>query len=107
MRIFLAGATGVVGRRLAVLLRDAGHDVVGTTRTAAKMPWHGALGVTPVVVDVLEASALALAVAAPRPDIVIHQLTDLPTPPGPPGYPASQVANRRLRVEGTRNPIAA
>jgi nucleoside-diphosphate-sugar epimerase len=107
MRIFLAGATGVVGRRLAVLLRDAGHDVVGTTRTAAKMPRLGALGVTPVVVDVLEASALALAVAAAQPDVVIHQLTDLPSAPGTPGYPASQVANRRLRIEGTRNLMSA
>jgi nucleoside-diphosphate-sugar epimerase len=107
VRIFLAGATGVVGRRLAVLLHGAGHDVVGTTRTAGKMPWLGALGVTPVLVDALEASALAQAVAATRPDIVIHQLTDLPSAPGTPGYPAAQEANRRLRIEGTRNLMQA
>ncbi len=103
MRIFLAGATGAIGRRLAVLLREAGHEVAGTTRTEAKVSVLQALGVTPIVVDVFDAGALAQAVAVARPDIVIHQLTDLPSAPGTPGYPAAQEANRRLRIEGTRN----
>jgi len=107
MRVFLAGATGVIGRRLAVLLRNARHDVAGTTRTEAKAPQLRALGIAPVVVDVLDAAALAQAVAAVRPDIVIHQLTDLPSAPGTPGYPAAQEANRRLRVEGTANLMQA
>jgi nucleoside-diphosphate-sugar epimerase len=107
MRIFLAGATGVIGQRLAVLLRDAGHEVAGTTRSDAKVSMLQALGVTPVVVDVFDAGAVAQAVAASRPDIVIHQLTDLSSAPGTPGYPAAQQANRRLRIEGTRNLMQA
>ena len=103
MRVFLAGATGVIGRRLAGLLRLAHHDVSGTTRTAVKADALRALGVTPIVVDVLDAEAFAHAVAAARPDIVIHQLTDLPSAPGTPGYAAAQEANRRLRIEGTAN----
>jgi nucleoside-diphosphate-sugar epimerase len=107
VRVFLAGATGVVGQRLAVLLRDAKHEVVGTTRTPAKDRMLRALGITPMVVDVFDADALAQAVTTARPDIVIHQLTDLPSAPGTPGYPAAQEANRRLRIEGTRNLVRA
>jgi nucleoside-diphosphate-sugar epimerase len=107
MRIFLAGATGAVGRRLASLLRHAGHEVTGTTRTAAKIPLLRELGVVPVVVDVFDVGALTAAVVTARPEIVIHQLTDLPSAPGTPGYPAAQEANRRLRVEGTRNLMLA
>jgi nucleoside-diphosphate-sugar epimerase len=66
-----------------------------------------ALDVTPVVVDVFDTDALAQAVAAARPDVMIHQLTDLPSAPGTPGYPAAQEANRRLRIEGTRNLMQA
>jgi nucleoside-diphosphate-sugar epimerase len=107
MRIFLAGASGVVGRRLAALLRDAKHEVAGTTRTQAKTGMLRALGTAPVVVDVFNADALAQAVATARPDVVIHQLTDLPSAPGTPGYPAAQQANHRLRIEGTRNLMQA
>ena len=107
MRVFLAGATGVVGRRLAALLREAKHEVAGTTRNPARVPMLRALGIAPVLVDVLDADALAPAVAAARPEIVIHQLTDLPSAPGTPGYPAAQAANRRLRIEGTRNLMRA
>lgn len=107
MRIFLAGATGVIGRRLTLLLRDAGHQVTGTTRQAAKAPRLQALGVTADVVDVFDADALARAVAAARPEVVVHQLTDLPSAPGTPGYAAGQEANRRLRIEGTRNLMRA
>jgi nucleoside-diphosphate-sugar epimerase len=107
MRIFLAGATGAVGRRVASLLRHAGHEVTGTTRTTAKIPLLRELGVVPVVVDVFDAAALAAAVVAARPEIVIHQLTDLPSAPGTPGYSAAQEANRRLRIEGTRNLMLA
>jgi nucleoside-diphosphate-sugar epimerase len=107
MRVFLAGATGVIGQRLAALLRDAKHEVAGTTRTPAKIPLLRAIGVTPVVVDVFDADALARAVAAAQPDVVIHQLTDLTSAPGTPGYPAAQEANRRLRIEGTRSLMQA
>jgi nucleoside-diphosphate-sugar epimerase len=107
MRIFLAGASGVIGQRLGALLREAKHDVTGTTRTPAKNAMLRALDITPVVVDVFEPDAVAQAVATVRPDVVIHQLTDLRSAPGTPGYPAAQEANRRLRVEGTRNLMRA
>lgn len=107
MRIFLAGATGVIGRRLAPLLRDAGHEVTGTTRKPEKASWLRTIGVLPVVVDVFDADAVARAAIAARPDVVIHQLTDLPNAPGTPGYAAGQEANRRLRIEGTHNLVRA
>jgi nucleoside-diphosphate-sugar epimerase len=107
MRVFLTGATGVVGRRLVALLRDAKHEVTGTTRTPAKAAMLRVFDVTPVIVDVFEPDALAQAVTAARPDVIIHQLTDLPSAPGTPGYVAAQEANRRLRIEGTRNLLAA
>ena len=67
----------------------------------------GALGIVPIVVDVFDSDALAQAIATAQPDVVIHQLTDLPSAPGTPGYPAAQEANRRLRIEGIRNLVQA
>jgi nucleoside-diphosphate-sugar epimerase len=107
MRIFLAGATGVIGRRLSLLLRNAKHDVTGTTRDSTKATRLQALGIEPVVVDAFDADALARAMARAKPDAVIHQLTDLPNAPGTPGYAAGQEANRRLRIEGTHNLMRA
>jgi nucleoside-diphosphate-sugar epimerase len=103
----LAGATGVIGRRLTLLLRDAGFEVTGTTRSKEKTPWLQSVGVAPVVVDVFAADTVARAVAEARPDVVIHQLTDLASAPGTPGYAAGQAANRRLRIDGTRNLVRA
>lgn len=107
MRIFLAGATGVIGRRLALLLRDAKHEVAGSTRDPAKAVRLEALGIEPVVVDVFDADGLARAVVRARPDVIVHQLTDLPSAPGTPGYAAGQEANRRLRIDGTHNLMQA
>lgn len=107
MKIFLAGATGVIGRRLAVLAQRDHHEVTATTRSPAKVEMLRALRTTPVVIDVFDADALTKAVAAAGPDIVIHQLTDLPSAPGTPGYQAAQAANQRLRIEGTRNLMQA
>ncbi len=106
-RIFLAGAAGAIGRRLVPLLCGAGHAVVGTTRSPAKAEALRALGVEPVVVDVFDAGALTAAVAAARPDIVIHQLTDLPQDLDPRLMGEAVVRNARIRDEGTRNLIAA
>jgi nucleoside-diphosphate-sugar epimerase len=103
MKIFLAGATGVIGRRLVALLRQAGHDVVGTTRSAANVTVLEALGATPVIVDVFDAKALLAAMANAQPDVVIHQLTDLPDVIDPAKMSAMRAANARLRREGTRN----
>lgn len=107
MRVFLAGAGGVIGRRLTPLLVKAGHDVTGTTRSAGKTAAVAALGANPVVVDVFDAAALAAAVTAAKPDAVIHQLTDLAFSPGTPQYAEGLKRNARLRVEGTANLAAA
>jgi nucleoside-diphosphate-sugar epimerase len=107
LRIFLAGAGGVIGRRLTPLLVAAGHSVAGTTRSADKAGAIAKLGAAPVVVDVFDADALKRAVKATRPDVVIHQLTDLAFAPGTPQYQEALVRNARLRVDGTRNLVAA
>ena len=77
-RIFLAGVSGAIGSRLTPLLHSAGHFVCGSTRSKAKADALRSLGADPVVVDVFDATALSRAVAAARPDVVIHQLTDFP-----------------------------
>ena len=107
MKVFLAGATGVVGRRLTVLLRRAGHEVAGTTRSEAKAAALRAIGAVPVLVDAYDADKLKLAVYAVQPDVIIHQLTDLPQVIDPKTLPAALEANARLRVSGTRNLVDA
>jgi nucleoside-diphosphate-sugar epimerase len=107
MRVFVAGASGVIGRRLVPLLVEAGHHVSGTTRSAEKMDLLRSLGAEPVVVDVFDATALSHAVAAAKPDAVIHQLTDLPFAPGTPRYEEWLERNAKLRIEGTCNLVAA
>ena len=107
MKIFLAGAGGVIGRRLTPLLCASGHTVTGTTRSAGKADAIAALCATPAVVDVFDAAVLARAVRDAAPDVIIHQLTDLPSAPGTPGYEAGLARNARLRIEGTRNLVAA
>ncbi|HEY7121040.1 MAG TPA: NAD(P)-dependent oxidoreductase [Solirubrobacterales bacterium] len=78
MRVFLAGATGAIGRPLVRRLVHAGHDVVGTTRSPERAETIRELGAEPVVVDALETQALRAAVIQARPDVVINQLTRLP-----------------------------
>lgn len=81
MRVFLAGATGVIGVRLVPLLVAAGHEVAGLTRSSGKAEALRALGAEPVVCDVFDADALRAAVVAFGPDLVLHELTDRPTTP--------------------------
>ena len=107
MKILLAGAGGAIGRRLLPLLRAAGHDVVGTTRSADKTAALRALGAEPAVVDVFDAAELTRIVQAALPQVVIHQLTDLPYAPNIPGYEEGLDRNARLRIDGTRNLVAA
>ena len=106
-RIFLAGASGAIGQRLARLLIEAGHRVTGTTRSRRKADRLSALGVEPVVVDVFDAEALRLAVSSAHPEIVIHQLTDLPDGLDPALMEKAVFANARIREEGTRNLVEA
>jgi nucleoside-diphosphate-sugar epimerase len=107
MNIFLAGATGVIGRRLVPMLRDAGHAVTGTSRSEEKASALDVLGARGVVVNVYDARALLRAMSSAHPDVVIHQLTDLPRSLEPAGRPANFEGNARLRIEGTRNLMAA
>ena len=107
MRIFLAGAAGAIGKRIVPLLLEAGHHVVGTTRSTAKADALLAAGVQPVVVDVFNASALSRAVSAARPDIMVHQLTDLPPSLDPARMAEGTRRNARTRREGTRNLVDA
>ncbi|MEU8123309.1 NAD(P)-dependent oxidoreductase [Spirillospora sp. NPDC049024] len=99
MKILLAGATGVVGRRLIPLLVQAGHEVAGTTRRTERTGMLRDLGAAPVLLDVLDAGAVRDAMAAVRPDAVIHQLTDLSD--------EDFEANSHLRIVGTRNLVDA
>jgi nucleoside-diphosphate-sugar epimerase len=107
VNIFLAGATGVIGRRLVPLLKKAGHTVTGTTRSKDKVAELEALGARAEVVDVFDAAALEQAVKAAAPEIVIHQLTDLPDTYNPFKLLAALPRNSRVRIEGTKNLIAA
>lgn len=105
MRIFLAGASGVIGVRLIPLLVRDGHQVAGMTRSPGKAAALRELGAEPVVCDVFDASALVEAVTAAGPELVLHQLTDLPDQPGRIAEFAPR--NNRIRTEGTRNLLAA
>lgn len=105
LRVFVAGATGVMGTRLVPLLVDAGYTVAGMTRTGAKMKRLVQQGATPVLVDVFERDPLIEAVRSFDPDVILHQLTDLPDDAGL----ISELAglNARMRREGTDNLLAA
>ena len=107
MKIFLAGATGVIGRRLIPLLLAAGHRVVGTTRSPQKAAALLSQGVEAAVVDAFDANALRQAVLTARPEIVMHQLTDLPAQLDPAHFAEGLARNARLRIEGTRHLVDA
>ena len=105
MRIFLAGATGVIGRHLVPLLVGAGHDVTGLSRSAERVAPLVAAGATAAVADVYDLPALTEAVVASRPDLVMHQLTDLPD--AATDLAAHRERNARIRIVGTDNLLAA
>jgi nucleoside-diphosphate-sugar epimerase len=105
MRIFLAGATGVIGLRLLPLLVAEGHQVAGMTRSPEKATAIRAVGAEPVVCDVFDVARLDAAVVAFRPDAVLQELTDLPDDEA--SVPDFRAANARIRREGTRNLLAA
>lgn len=105
MRVFLAGASGVLGVRLVPLLIADGHVVAGMTRSPEKVEMLRGLGAEPIVCDVYDAAALREAVTAFRPDLVMHQLTDLPDDEA--HLASAGDANARMRREGTSNLLAA
>jgi nucleoside-diphosphate-sugar epimerase len=102
MRIFLAGATGAIGRQLVPLLLADGHHVIGATRSPAKVDGLRAAGAEAVLLDALDAGAVRTAVADAEPDAVIHELTAVPQRIDPRKMERDFALNDRLRVEGTR-----
>src|SRR6266536_2215783 len=107
MRVLVAGAAGVIGRPLINQLTAAGHDVVGLTRSAPKREQLRKAGAEPVICNALDAAALASVVGAARPDVVVNQLTALPSRISPRRIGRNLAATSRLRGEGTRNLMAA
>ena len=105
MRIFLAGASGVIGQRLIPRLVKAGHVVGGLTRSPSKTELLSHLGAEPILCDVFNREALIQAVRDFKPDVVLNELTDLPDD-------AAQISvhaglNARIRTEGNQNLIEA
>jgi nucleoside-diphosphate-sugar epimerase len=107
VRVFLAGATGVIGQRLLPLLIAQGHEVTGMTRSPQRAEALRARGVEPVIADALDAAAVGAAVTQARPEAVIHQLTSLPARIDPRKMKRDFELNDRLRSEGTRILVAA
>lgn len=102
MRVFVAGATGVLGRALLPALRDAGHETTALTRSEEKAAAIRAAGAEPVVGDGLDGERLAELVAEARPDVVINALTAIPRAMAPRKMPELMKPTNRLRREGTR-----
>jgi nucleoside-diphosphate-sugar epimerase len=111
MRVFIAGGTGVIGRRLVPQLVARGHQVTATTTSAGKLGLLERLGAVGVVMDGLDAPSLGEAVAAARPDAIVHQMTALSVAHA--GKPNLRKPDRffattnRLRSEGTDHLLAA
>lgn len=107
MRVFLAGGTGVIGRRLIPELLRAGHEVVATTRTADKPAQLWNAGAEPVVLDALDTAAVRSAVVNARPDVVVHELTALAGSANLRNFDRAFAMTNRLRTVGTDNLLAA
>jgi 2-alkyl-3-oxoalkanoate reductase len=112
MKVFVAGATGVLGRALVPQLVARGHEVVGMTRSASKQDRLRALGARPVVADALDPDAVARVVGEAEPEVIVHQLTALsgPTSVRDARHPDRSLAvtmTNRLRTEATDHLLAA
>ena len=107
MRVFVAGATGVIGRPLVAALLAAGHEVTGMTRSRAAAEQLASKGAEPVVSDAYDAEAAREAVVKAEPQVVVHQLTALPRAIDPRRIGEQLADNDRLRVQGTRNLLRA
>ena len=106
MNVFVAGASGALGRQLVPQLVAAGHDVVGMTRSPAKTDMLRALGARPVVADALDPDAVARAVAETEPEVIVHELTALSGDMDL-KHAETFAMNNRLRTEGTDHLLAA
>jgi 2-alkyl-3-oxoalkanoate reductase len=107
MKVFIAGGTGAVGKRLVPLLAAAGHDVYATTRSAGKVGELRRLGAEPVVLDILDREAVEAAIAAAQPEVIVHQATALSDIGDFRKFAEEFAQTDRLRTEGTDNLLAA
>ena len=107
MRVFVAGASGAIGRALVPQLVAAGHEVTGMTRSEENAGLLREAGAKAVVVDAFDAGALSTAMAEAQPEVVVHQLTAIPEDLDPRKMEAQFETTNRLRTEGTRNLLAA
>ena len=106
MKVFVAGATGAIGRQLVPRLVDAGHEVHGMTRSASKQQLVRDMGAEPVVADALDADQVAAAVARAQPDVIVHELTAI----GPMDlrhFDRAFETTNRLRTQGTDHLLSA
>src|SRR5512145_1554489 len=107
MKVFVAGATGALGRQLVPRLVASGHDVTGMTRTESKRDLVRSLGARPAVADALDPDAVARAVAEAEPEVIVHQLTALSGGADLRHLDRAMALTNRLRVEGTDHLLAA
>lgn len=107
MRVFVAGATGAIGRQLVPRLVAAGHEVHGMTRSGSKRAMLSALGAVPVVADALDPDQVAEAVATARPDVIVHQLTAIPEALDMRHPESAFEVTNRLRTDGTDHLLSA
>jgi nucleoside-diphosphate-sugar epimerase len=107
MKVLVAGATGVIGRRLVPMLIEAGHEVIGMTRSQAKADALEEAGATPLVCDVFNANLLHDRVKEAQPEVIVHEMTDLPPAIDPRKAEIQMAGTDRIRTEGTANLVAA
>jgi 2-alkyl-3-oxoalkanoate reductase len=108
MRIFVAGATGAIGRQLVPMLVAHGHDVVGTARSQDGQDWMRRVGAEPVALDVLDGAAVLEVLGRVKPEVVVHQATALAVMSGNPKKMGEEFSQtNRLRIEGTDNLLEA
>jgi nucleoside-diphosphate-sugar epimerase len=107
MRVFVAGATGAIGRKLLPLLAAEDHEIVGMTRSEERAAQIRDMGGEPVIADAFDAERVKAVVSEARPEVVIHELTHIPKAIDPRQFEKQFELNNRLRREGTRNLVEA
>ena len=107
MRVFVAGASGAIGRLLVPALVAVGHEVTGSTRKPANATVLASAGATPVVLDGLDAAAVGEAIAKAEPDVIVHQMTAIPAAPGLRNFDNVFATTNELRTKGLDHLMAA
>lgn len=107
MKVFVAGATGALGRQLVPMLVGNGHEVVGMTRTQSKRALLETMGAQPVVADALDPEAVGRVISEAQPEVIVHQLTAIPPSVNMRRLERDFALTNRLRIEGTDNLLSA